>query len=1075
MRLRYAISAIPLLFLLPLSLKAQTIVHGQTLYGSVNWTSSMNPIIVTGDITIDEGATLTIGPGCDIRFQENKDDTKWGWDKKRSEIIVRGTLDISGTPSELVMLTSTGTGPQGWFGIIFSENTATGTIQYCNIDHSVYGINFTACDGPLYGGTAPVVSNCMINDVSVGMLFDDDSSPSITTSTIINAAIGFVCMSDSAPAITNCNTGFLAGNKMAVYATEGAQPTFTGCAFASGSVDLDMYSDVIMRDSTISDTANGIIGHESREVGSAKVVSHCRMTVDNCNIIGLGDEGNGIEWDDNLDVLKVEYSRLGGFTQIVWPRWGSIDPQAGIDHMIGPRFSPPDPRSGECTAGSNVTLVDSTVDFVELGAYVGMAIYNYTDKSSGTVTGIVTTYTTNDTLQIAGGMIGGAVNNPGDIYYFSPQAEPVLGFCTANGGNTYIIDDTVNFVSLGAYDGMIVTNETDKSTGTVIGIISMPSSTPETYNALETSGMSGGMTNDEGDIYSFTPSVADRGDYNNIDLGDLFLDPANPFRNWPPWYVAQADYSDGQNEFYGVQDPGCLFNINMEQGSNQPPNLYQLEVWAEGNWWLTTNGTVIGRYIWDYYDSHYLGAVWNLPHRTPDKKRTYSASGTIVDTIGDPAAGVRVSADISTHSEFPGVHTVLAAITDEYGYYTIYGLLPSGTPYSIIPQRLGYTFTPPSRTVTIDLWNPSDITGQDFTTVLPAPVITSVGRQDGADGADYGLPGRKNWGVRSQTTDIVVAGILFRQTPAIFLRGPLPSSSDTACSNTTFVTATNLTATVPAGMAPGDYAVRVVNPDGQENIWGSASVPGFTIVRQLAPYVTGIGPNPISSAFSGDLTVSGKNFQSGCNLLIGGYTWPGLTPGGEGTSLTVTYDSGALSAGTYAVIVTNPDEQSSNTDVTFTVNSPPPTITPLPTITPTPGPPTPTPGPPTPIPKYPRIQPITNAASYRRGETLALSVGMWPDSTNAFHNLGDLYIAVRTPNGTLLFLSKGRWKRSSAAVYKELVIGVYSSLPLGSFKIGGSFPSGTYTVYGVLNTSGTSVFNPRNWRSGLGSRSFTIQ
>jgi len=965
MRLRYVIPAFFLMFLLPLSLEAQTMVPGQTLYGTVNWTPSMNPIVVTGDITIDDSATLTIGPGCDVRFQENSDDTHWGWDTQRSEIIVYGTLNISGTPSDLVILTSTGTGAQGWFGIIFSDNTATGAIQYCNIDHSVYGINFTACDGPLYGGTAPVVSNCMINDVSVGMLFDNDSSPSITTSTIINASIGFECMADSAPAITNCNVAFLTGtSKMAVYATEGAQPTFTGCAFASGSVDLDLYCNVTMRDTSIADTVNGIIGHETRNVGGNKILSSCSMKVDNCNVIGLGDKGEGIVWDDNLNMLTVEYSRIGGFIKNVSPKWGSQDDEAGIFHMIGPRFLAP--YYGYCSGGDDVFLIDSNVNFYGIGAHVGMTVYNDTDGSSGTV----------------------------------------------------------------------------------VDIISIPA-IPPTFNTLQTSGMSSG-TNDLGDIYHFTPQT----DYNNIDMGDLGA--PDPYRSWPPGHVPSV----GQNEFYGVQDPSCLFNIEMETSSPTPPSLYQLEVWAEGNWWVTTNGTVISRYIWDHAENIYLGAVHYTPHRTPDEKRTYSVSGTIEDSIGDPVAGVRVSVDISV--QFPG-HTVLAAITDEDGYYTIYGLLPSATPYSVVPRKLGYTFTPPSRTVTIN--PPSDITGQDFTTALPAPVITSVSRKDGADGADYGLPGRTNWGIDSATTDIVVTGINFRQTPAIFLRGPLPSSSDTACSNTTFVTATNLTATVPAGMAIGDYAVRVVNPDGQEDIWGDASAPGFTIVPPPPPQVFSISPNPIDNGYSGSLTVTGRYFIVGCSATIGGYTWSSLTPAGDGTSLLLSYTPGALGVGTWAVVVTNPGGQVSNHNVTLTVIGAVSTRTPTPRPTPTP----------TPLPAaFPRLQLSTNASTYHLGDVLSLRVELWPGTT-MMNNLVDPYVAVRTPAGSRYFLANGRWTSSAVPIYKGLVIGAYSSFGIGSFTLGPKLPSGSYTLYGVLNKPGKSVLNSANWLSPLNSRSFTIE
>lgn len=982
MRLRRAFLAFFLLLSIPISLTAQTVIPGQTLYGTVNWTSSMNPILVTGDITIDDGATLNIGPGCDIRFQENSDDTHWGWDVKRGEIIVYGTLNINGTVSELAILTSTGTAEEGWFGIVFSGDSASGTIQYANIDHGVFGINFTALDGAFL----TTATNCLIHDVGTGMYFDNSSSPAVTDCTVINAETAFGCWGwGTMPLITNCNTFGLTGAAMAVYATEGTQPAFTGCAFSSGSVELDWSSSATLTDTTIAETVNGIIGHEFREFTGFKYPSDCSLTIDNCNIIGNGSEGNGIEWDDNLNMLTVEYSRIGGFLRNVFPRWGSIDTKAGILHMIGQRFTSfLDPQRGTCTGGDDVFLIDSSVDFKSIGAHIGMTVYN----------------------------------------------------------------------------------DTDGSFGTVVDIVSIPSS-PVTFNTLQTGGMSTG-TNDNGDIYHFVPLA----DYNNIDMGDLGA--PDPFKNWPPGHVPSV----GQNEFYGAQAPADppVVNFELEASSQDPPSLYQLEVWAEGCWWVTDNDDVIDRYILDYKENNNLGRVHFTPHRTPDERRTYSISGMIEDTLGDPVEGVRVSTDIS--AQFPG-HTVLAATTDASGYYTIYGLLPSAISYTVVPQKLGYTFSQPMPTPTppvIDPTNPSDVTGKDFIALLPGPFITGVSREDGEDGGDYGLPGRTNWGVQGRTTAIVVTGINFREMPALFLRGPLPSSNDTACSDVAFVSPTKLTAVVSAGLSVGDYAVRVINPDSQECVWGDASTPGFTVVLPPPPQVSGISPNPINNGYSGHLTITGMNFISGCSVGIDGYIWSPLTPEGGGTSLSVSYQPGTIGVGTWPVIVTNPGNQVSNDNVTLSVLGAVPTPTPTATST-SPPPPTPTPTPvpptPTPIPKYPRIQPLTNAASYVRGDSISLSVEMWPNS-NVLNNRGDLYIAVQTPGGGLLFLSKGRWQKSPAALYKDLVIGVHSVIPLGTFKIGGTYPVGAYTLYGVLTLPGGSVFNPAQWRSGLGSSSFTV-
>ena len=803
--------------------------HSQTtsgsIWGSETWDSTMNPILVTGDVTIEEGATLTIEAGTEVRF-EPSDDTEYGWDFDRCEIIVYGTLNILGTDENLVVLTGRDTAAMGWFGIIFSDVNATGTVQYCNIDRSVYGINFTSCAG---GANAPAVSNCLINDVAVGMYFDSDSAPAITDCTVVNASIGFECWDVSAPVITNCNVSGLVpgaeGAGRSVYATERCTPVFTGCAFASGPVDIDCWADVSLTDTTVARTASGVVGYETRKFEQSKVPSYCKATLDNCNIIGLGDRGNGIEWDDNLDVIKVQFSRIGGFTNNVWARWGTIDLEAGIYHPVG--VTALEPVTGECDDGGSNYLIDDSVDFYGIGAEPGIEVFKYPD----TVTPV------------------GVITAIGSIPSY-PVTNNALFFSE---------DPPLNWM--------------------------------------------------EEDLYYFWPNP----DFDNIDLGD-----PDASGYWPPTY--SAPYSAGENEFYGVQNPSTDFNIRMEQGSNKPPSLYQLDIWAVNNWWATTDDNVVSRYIWDRSENGYLGrATWN-PHRDPDKRRTYSVSGIVVDNLNEAVEGVRVEVDIS--AQFAG-HTVLADITDEEGYYTIYGLPPNAIEYNVTPTKLGYTFDPAAIPVSIPVADPSDVVDQDFDATLPAPRITSVGRADGLDGDAHGLPGRTNWGLASETTDIVINGLNFRDGATVYLRGPLPGADDIPCSNVVWVTGTRLTATLPAGLAVGDYVVRVVNPDTQEAVWGDTDNPGFTIVPPPPPHVSEIVPAEINSFESVDLTITGSDFITGCSVAIGGTLWSSLSVLDDGGRIVVHYSPGTLAPGRWPVRVTNPDGQTSNENVTLAVNGPP--------------------------------------------------------------------------------------------------------------------------------------------------------
>jgi parallel beta-helix repeat protein len=99
---------------------------------NTTWSENMT---ITGDTTIEEGATLYILPGVNV------------WFKSNVRFYVKGTLYANGTEGNLINFTSSSNNP--WKGIwnrIQLRSTASGRMNYCNISYALYGVDFYQAD-----------------------------------------------------------------------------------------------------------------------------------------------------------------------------------------------------------------------------------------------------------------------------------------------------------------------------------------------------------------------------------------------------------------------------------------------------------------------------------------------------------------------------------------------------------------------------------------------------------------------------------------------------------------------------------------------------------------------------------------------------------------------------------------------------------------------------------------------------------------------------------------------------------------------------------------------------------------
>lgn len=133
---------------------SQTNVSGG-IYQNTTWTLAGSPYIVTGSIVVFPGKTLTIEPGCEVRFTADYSFNTGNY----HYLEIRGSLIAIGTDANKIKFTSSDTsdGFQNWLGIgIKGSQGGNCQVDRIELHNSWYGIytdisepgvtyNFTNC------------------------------------------------------------------------------------------------------------------------------------------------------------------------------------------------------------------------------------------------------------------------------------------------------------------------------------------------------------------------------------------------------------------------------------------------------------------------------------------------------------------------------------------------------------------------------------------------------------------------------------------------------------------------------------------------------------------------------------------------------------------------------------------------------------------------------------------------------------------------------------------------------------------------------------------------------------------
>jgi len=221
---------------------------------------------------------------------------------------------------------------------------------------------------------------------------------------------------------------------------------------------------------------------------------------------------------------------------------------------------------------------------------------------------------------------------------------------------------------------------------------------------------------------------------------------------------------------------------------------------------------------------------------------TYTISGTV---SGDVKQGVTVSID-ATHS----------SITDPSGDYTISGLADGA--YSVIPALAGYTFTPATRSITI---NGANENGVDFSAVADAPTTYSLTVNHGTGSGDYA-----DGAVVTISADIPAGQVFDKWT------GDVSGVADLNDATTTFtMSAADATVTATFKTAPPTYRISgTLSGDVKQGVTVSVDASHYAITDASGDYaISGLadGAYTVTPALAGysftpatrSITINGAN------------------------------------------------------------------------------------------------------------------------------------------------------------------------------------------------------------------------
>jgi hypothetical protein len=317
------------------------------------WMKAQSPFVVTGDVFVPIGHSLTIEPGATIKFAGHFSLT----------VGYRGTLTARGTQEEGIVFTAVD--PQeGWFGLRFVNSEDDDVLQYCTVEYARKPRSSGGGYLNLMGGA---ILCCGSRDVAPG--FPLPSSPKIDHCVIANNEAEFgggIMLTDSSDAwVTHCaivgNSCKTYGGAIFIYGAYGVIANNViahNSGYLSGGIANWYALPLIVNNTIVHNRPNGLYleATEMSQWGSVPIVNnilwHNEMYVEESvwpseYIIRFNDIQGGWRGHGNLDVdpLFADPNNWDYHLKSQAGRWDPVTGAWATDDTTSPCIDAGDPDS----------------------------------------------------------------------------------------------------------------------------------------------------------------------------------------------------------------------------------------------------------------------------------------------------------------------------------------------------------------------------------------------------------------------------------------------------------------------------------------------------------------------------------------------------------------------------------------------------------------------------------------------------------------------------------------------------------------------------------------------------------